>query len=177
MCKSANLTHILNNTRCGDSLNLGGRPCVSSSAVIPKLQISAAESYCRPWINSGAIQQGYGYVIVVSYTQWASSLHTVPTKDFRFPMGGLDVSGEASLNTTARLALLLPNSEADEDLDWERSDVVEWDLLARLDDCMCEVSSARLAATPRSPRSTVPSSSMRRFAALTSRCINPLMCR
>ena len=60
-CKYAevqNITHILNSTCDGNSLYLGGRPCVNSSAVIPKLQMSAEESYCRRSITSGAIQQG-----------------------------------------------------------------------------------------------------------------------
>lgn len=42
---------------------------------------------------------------------------------------------------------------------------------------ICELSSVRSAATPRSPSRTVPSSSMRRLAALTSRWMNPLVCR
>ncbi len=40
---------------------------------------------------------------------------------------------------------------------------------------VCEVSSARSAATPKSPRRTVPSSSMSKLAALMSRWMNPLI--
>lgn len=97
----------------------------------------------------------------------------MPTKDSRFPMGGLETFEEASLKATARFEL--PDSAADKDLGWERLEGGERECLVRIDDC--QVSSARLAATPRSPKSTVPSSSMRRFAALTSRCINPLTCK
>ena len=40
--------YVLSKTLCGDSLDLGGRPCVSSRALIPKLHMSADESYCLP---------------------------------------------------------------------------------------------------------------------------------
>ena len=100
---------------------------------------------------------------------WETSSHTVPTNDFRFLMWGL---GEDSLKGAACFALLLPSSDAEKKFGWER-EVVERNIF----DDLWEVSSVRSAATPRSPRSTVPSSSMRRFAALISRCMNPLTCR
>lgn len=58
---------MCNSTLWGFSRERGGRPWVSSSAVIPKDQMSADASYCFPFITSGAIQQG------------------VPTNDLRLP--------------------------------------------------------------------------------------------
>jgi hypothetical protein len=54
-----NKSYVLSNTVLAGSLERGGRPLVNSIAVIPKLQMSADESYCLPWMSSGAIQQGW----------------------------------------------------------------------------------------------------------------------
>lgn len=70
------LFKILASTRAGGSRECGARPCASSSAVIPRLQMSADESYCFWLITSGAIQHG------------------VPTKLFRLPNSGGGAEGE-----------------------------------------------------------------------------------
>lgn len=54
-----NKSYVLSNTVLAGSLDRGGRPLVNSIAVIPKLHMSADESYCLPWMSSGAIQQGW----------------------------------------------------------------------------------------------------------------------
>ena len=82
-----NITHIFNSTCDGNSLYLGGWPCVNSSAVMPKLQMSAEESYCLRWITSGAIQQGCRtrQMIVWHYRQETIKFTYSANEWFSFP--------------------------------------------------------------------------------------------
>ena len=73
------LFRIFASARAGGSRECGARPCANSSAVIPRLQMSAEESYCFWLITSGAIQHG------------------VPTKLFRLPNSGGGVGAGAEV--------------------------------------------------------------------------------